>query len=182
MPFASVLHDRFLGAVARGRGQLDWSAIALSVSEDAGVKVEPQGVEKRPACEPFGAGRASTGSSCSPEAKRRRKTGEGSARRGWGFRRHPNIGGPCCMQQASSYVQWWQEHSREGHCECHAKCSRLARQTAARRFAVVLLPFPPSSSVVCRRLRPLLVIVTAGCMRGLGAHRSSLVARLHVCG
>ena len=39
MPFASTLHDRFLGSVARGRGQMDWSAIGLSVSEDAGVEV-----------------------------------------------------------------------------------------------------------------------------------------------
>ena len=39
MPFASTLHDRFLGSLARGRGQMDWSAIALNVSEDAGVDV-----------------------------------------------------------------------------------------------------------------------------------------------
>ena len=39
MPFASTLHDRFLGSVARGRGHMDWSAIGLSVSEDAGVEV-----------------------------------------------------------------------------------------------------------------------------------------------
>ena len=39
MPFASALHDRFLGSLARGRGQMDWSAIGLSVSEDAGVDV-----------------------------------------------------------------------------------------------------------------------------------------------
>ena len=39
MPFASVLHDRFLASTARGRGQMDWSAIGLSVSEEAGVDV-----------------------------------------------------------------------------------------------------------------------------------------------
>ena len=39
MPFGSVLHDRFLGASARGRGKMDWSAIGLSVSEDAGLDV-----------------------------------------------------------------------------------------------------------------------------------------------
>lgn len=48
MPFASLLHDRFLAASARGRGHLDWSAIALSVAEDAGVgastPVAPAGV------------------------------------------------------------------------------------------------------------------------------------------
>jgi len=39
MPVASLLRDRFLGATARGRGHMDWSAIGLSVSEDAGVDV-----------------------------------------------------------------------------------------------------------------------------------------------
>ena len=39
MPIASLLHDRFLAAAAKGRGQLDWSAVALSTSEDAGVDV-----------------------------------------------------------------------------------------------------------------------------------------------
>jgi 3-hydroxyisobutyrate dehydrogenase-like beta-hydroxyacid dehydrogenase len=37
MPFASVLHDRFVSAVARGRGELDWTAIAANVAEDAGL-------------------------------------------------------------------------------------------------------------------------------------------------
>ena len=36
MPFASVLHDRFVSAVARGRGDADWTAIAANVAEDAG--------------------------------------------------------------------------------------------------------------------------------------------------
>ena len=39
MPFASVLHDRFLGSLAKGRGKMDWSAIGLAVSEEAGVDV-----------------------------------------------------------------------------------------------------------------------------------------------
>ncbi|SRR6266446_2269210 len=37
MPFASLLHDRFLTAIAKGRGDMDWSALALGVSEDAGI-------------------------------------------------------------------------------------------------------------------------------------------------
>ncbi len=42
MPFASTLHDRLLAAQSRGRGELDWSAIGLSISEDAGYSVEPE--------------------------------------------------------------------------------------------------------------------------------------------
>jgi len=43
MPLGSLLHDRWLSAVAKGRGDLDWSAIALDAAEDAGVqqKVTP---------------------------------------------------------------------------------------------------------------------------------------------
>ena len=37
MPIASVLRDRFLNALAKGRGDSDWSAIALSAFEDAAV-------------------------------------------------------------------------------------------------------------------------------------------------
>lgn len=37
MPLASLLHDRYVSAVAKGRGNLDWSAIALGVAEDAGL-------------------------------------------------------------------------------------------------------------------------------------------------
>jgi len=40
MPLASMLHDRFLAALARGRGELDWAAIALGVSDDAGLSRE----------------------------------------------------------------------------------------------------------------------------------------------
>ena len=38
MPIASLLQQRMLSAMAKGRRDLDWSAIALSVSEDAGLK------------------------------------------------------------------------------------------------------------------------------------------------
>jgi 3-hydroxyisobutyrate dehydrogenase-like beta-hydroxyacid dehydrogenase len=39
MPLASLLHDRLLAAVARGRGDLDWSALALGIAEDAGLPI-----------------------------------------------------------------------------------------------------------------------------------------------
>jgi 3-hydroxyisobutyrate dehydrogenase-like beta-hydroxyacid dehydrogenase len=38
MPVASLLHDRLLASVAKGRGEMDWSALALGVSEDAGIQ------------------------------------------------------------------------------------------------------------------------------------------------
>ena len=41
MPFASVLHDRLLASVAKGRGGMDWSALALVAGEEAGVDVSP---------------------------------------------------------------------------------------------------------------------------------------------
>jgi 3-hydroxyisobutyrate dehydrogenase-like beta-hydroxyacid dehydrogenase len=37
MPLASMMRDRFLSAMARERGDLDWTATALNVSEEAGV-------------------------------------------------------------------------------------------------------------------------------------------------
>ncbi len=37
MPFASLLHDRFMTNVAKGRGDIDWSGIAQGISEDAGL-------------------------------------------------------------------------------------------------------------------------------------------------
>jgi 3-hydroxyisobutyrate dehydrogenase-like beta-hydroxyacid dehydrogenase len=37
MPFASVLHDRFVSAMARGRAEQDWTAIVANVAEDAGL-------------------------------------------------------------------------------------------------------------------------------------------------
>lgn len=39
MPFLSVLIDRFLSERAKGRGDLDWSAIGLGVCESRGVDV-----------------------------------------------------------------------------------------------------------------------------------------------
>ncbi|HXX71497.1 MAG TPA: NAD(P)-dependent oxidoreductase [Candidatus Acidoferrum sp.] len=38
LPMASLLYDRWLSAVAKGRGDLDWSAVALGAAEDAGLK------------------------------------------------------------------------------------------------------------------------------------------------
>jgi len=40
MRLASLLHDRFLSAVARGRADLDWAAVALGVDEEAGLPVK----------------------------------------------------------------------------------------------------------------------------------------------
>jgi 3-hydroxyisobutyrate dehydrogenase-like beta-hydroxyacid dehydrogenase len=37
MPFASMLHDRFVSAIARGRAEADWTAIVANVAEDAGL-------------------------------------------------------------------------------------------------------------------------------------------------
>lgn len=37
MPLASLVHDRLLGSIGRGRGDLDWSGLAESVSEEAGI-------------------------------------------------------------------------------------------------------------------------------------------------
>jgi 3-hydroxyisobutyrate dehydrogenase-like beta-hydroxyacid dehydrogenase len=37
MPFASVLRDRFLASMAQGRGELDWTSIALNAARDAGL-------------------------------------------------------------------------------------------------------------------------------------------------
>ncbi len=39
MPTASLLRDRWLAAMAKGRENLDWAAAALGVSEDAGIKI-----------------------------------------------------------------------------------------------------------------------------------------------
>ena len=38
MPTASLLRDRFVSAIAKGRSDLDWSAIALGAADDAGLK------------------------------------------------------------------------------------------------------------------------------------------------
>ena len=37
MPFASVLRDRHLTAIAQGRGEWDWTAIAINAANDAGL-------------------------------------------------------------------------------------------------------------------------------------------------
>jgi len=39
MPVASLLRDRFVAAQNSGRGKLDWSALALKASEDAGADI-----------------------------------------------------------------------------------------------------------------------------------------------
>jgi 3-hydroxyisobutyrate dehydrogenase-like beta-hydroxyacid dehydrogenase len=38
MPAASLLHDRMVAGVAKGRGHLDWTAVVLDILEDAGLK------------------------------------------------------------------------------------------------------------------------------------------------
>ena len=40
MPVGSLLRDRWLASVAKGREDFDWTAVALSVAEDAGLKNE----------------------------------------------------------------------------------------------------------------------------------------------
>ncbi|HEX4074396.1 MAG TPA: NAD(P)-dependent oxidoreductase [Candidatus Acidoferrales bacterium] len=42
LPVASLLHDRYLAAIAKGRGDMDWTAVALGVSEDAGINPQSQ--------------------------------------------------------------------------------------------------------------------------------------------
>jgi 3-hydroxyisobutyrate dehydrogenase-like beta-hydroxyacid dehydrogenase len=37
LPFASILRDRFLTSVAQGRGDMDWTSIALNAASDAGL-------------------------------------------------------------------------------------------------------------------------------------------------
>src|SRR5260370_1554265 len=37
MPTASLLHDRFIAAIAKGRAEMDWSAVALGAFGDAGL-------------------------------------------------------------------------------------------------------------------------------------------------
>ena len=38
LPIASLLHDRLIAAVAKGKGDIDWTGLALSISEEAGLK------------------------------------------------------------------------------------------------------------------------------------------------
>jgi 3-hydroxyisobutyrate dehydrogenase-like beta-hydroxyacid dehydrogenase len=40
LPLASLLHDRFLAAVAKGRGELDWSSVWLESAENAWLSAE----------------------------------------------------------------------------------------------------------------------------------------------
>jgi len=46
MPIASLIRDRFLASQNLGRGQLDWSALALKASEDAGSKQVAPALER----------------------------------------------------------------------------------------------------------------------------------------
>lgn len=41
MPLANLLYDRLLTQIAKGRQDLDWSALALGVAEDAGLTPQP---------------------------------------------------------------------------------------------------------------------------------------------
>ncbi len=41
MPFASVLNERFLAGLAKGRAALDWVAIAMDAAADAGIAPPP---------------------------------------------------------------------------------------------------------------------------------------------
>lgn len=40
LPLGSVLHDRWLASLAKGRENLDWSAVILDVAEEAGLKAK----------------------------------------------------------------------------------------------------------------------------------------------
>jgi len=37
MPLASLVHDHLIAAVAKGKGDIDWTGLALEVSEAAGM-------------------------------------------------------------------------------------------------------------------------------------------------
>jgi len=39
MPLAALLEDRFLRSLANGRGEMEWSAIALDQRDSAGLTV-----------------------------------------------------------------------------------------------------------------------------------------------
>src|SRR5690348_4625803 len=41
LPIASLVRDRFLASLAKGRGEMDWSAIALGTLDDAGLDHKP---------------------------------------------------------------------------------------------------------------------------------------------
>jgi 3-hydroxyisobutyrate dehydrogenase-like beta-hydroxyacid dehydrogenase len=38
MPLASLLHDRMIAGVAKGRGDLDWAVLGQEVAEQAGLR------------------------------------------------------------------------------------------------------------------------------------------------
>jgi len=38
MPLASLLHDHLMASVAKGRGDIDWTGLALNISEEAGIQ------------------------------------------------------------------------------------------------------------------------------------------------
>ncbi len=40
MPLASLLHDRWITGIAKGRADMDWTAATLSIAEDAGLKAK----------------------------------------------------------------------------------------------------------------------------------------------
>jgi 3-hydroxyisobutyrate dehydrogenase-like beta-hydroxyacid dehydrogenase len=40
MPFANVIRDRFLSAIANGYGDLDWSALTLAIAQSAGLPAQ----------------------------------------------------------------------------------------------------------------------------------------------
>lgn len=48
MPIASLVRDQMLTAMARGKGELDWSALAEVALENAGVGPAPKSPEKKP--------------------------------------------------------------------------------------------------------------------------------------
>jgi 3-hydroxyisobutyrate dehydrogenase-like beta-hydroxyacid dehydrogenase len=48
LPFASLLNDRYLAALAKGRAGLDWMAIALDVASDAGLAEPAAGTMPMP--------------------------------------------------------------------------------------------------------------------------------------
>ena len=38
LPIADIVHDRLLTGVAKGRGEMDWTALSRLVAEDAGME------------------------------------------------------------------------------------------------------------------------------------------------
>jgi hypothetical protein len=45
MPSVDVVHDRMITGMARGHGDLDWSALGLIAAEEAGLKaMSPGGI------------------------------------------------------------------------------------------------------------------------------------------